>query len=112
MNHIPKNYPVKQNAPAGNTGSLAITICHRLSGDNPCKPSSDNPQPDTDLNQLLLDTLANKGELNNSEIKWKSPTEVELSSVSMMTLHNFTLEAEKRGKKVNYEKNVIISITD
>ena len=63
------------------------------------------------LMELFTQVLREKGEDIISELK-VTDNEIELSSLSSMTLHSFILKAEELGKCVTYEKSFRVKITD
>lgn len=90
---------------------LKITISKSLF-DESANYNPSEELSDINLNKLLLDVLNKKGELENAKINWTSENEVELSTVSMMTLHHFITEVEKLGKNITLDRSIVIRVTD
>ena len=102
---------MRENNTPLNPRLLKITISKSLFDESANhKPSEE--LSDVNLNNLLLDVLKKKGELENAKINWTSENEVELSTVSMMTLHHFIIEAEKLGKNVTLDRSIVVTVTD
>ena len=90
---------MRENNTPLNPTLLKITISKSLFDESANhKPSEE--LSDVNLNNLLLDVLKKKGELENAKINWTSENEVELSTVSMMTLHHFIIIFEVICSKI------------
>lgn len=72
--------------------------------------SANETQSESTLKSLLEKVIREKDETTQQNYKWLDDGSVEVSCLSGMCIHSFTLEAEKLGKEISFEKKTIIRI--
>ncbi|WP_425392429.1 hypothetical protein [Ekhidna sp.] len=72
------------------------------------KKQSESP----DLEELFMEVVRQKGEMEKLEMNRTSQNEFELEGISQMTLHSFLLKAEELGKTITYTRTLKVEITE
>ncbi|MEL6674571.1 MAG: hypothetical protein AAFR61_20340 [Bacteroidota bacterium] len=113
---IPKVLPQAQSGNQAPKAAGNLTIHVHSNRNHPCSMSETQKQIQQEnapeLGELFQETLAQKGQADQTNIEWLGPDEVVVEGLSHMTLHSFILKAEALGKSVCYTKTLTVKITD
>lgn len=72
--------------------------------------SEDGQQATSNLKEVFAQSMDRLCGTKKPNVEWLDDDTVVVDQLPGMALHNFTLEAEARGKRVTYEKQTIIHV--